>query len=224
MISPTEVNKHVKKILNKIASEYDAEIIPVFVEPYAKKHNCYINVEEKVKLDGGSAHYGWAIFQSDILCEAERHAVWESPNEDLIDITPREFEFQQIMFVSDNNFEYTNQLVDNKRINITGDFVVDDFIILCEGIEKLYAYGTRINDELIVIPPLLEEPLSNYESLKANYLVYIRENGTSKKTCICGGPKIYKNCHGKTFAKVFQNDLAEIIRQISKYENNTDEK
>lgn len=39
-----------------------------------------------MKRDGGTTHYGWAILQTDIICEAERHAVWESKTGELIDL------------------------------------------------------------------------------------------------------------------------------------------
>ena len=143
IISPKESDKDVERLLDKMDVEFEPEIVPVHFEPYAKLHNCYVNVEEKVKIDGGLIHYGWTIYKSDILCEAERHAVWEAPNGDLIDITHSPIDFKEIMFVSDNRYVHPDQLVDNIRINITNNSLVDDFIVICENLEKLYTYGDR---------------------------------------------------------------------------------
>ena len=194
LISPIEIDRFVQKLLDKINYEFDPEIIPVVIEPYAKIRNCFQNVDEKIKRDGGNVHYGWAIFKSDILCEAERHAVWENADGDLVDITPRELEFKQIMFVSENDFVYKGQLVDNIRINITDNPIVEDFITVCESLEQLYTYGQRINDEQLNIPAPAAKLILEYENLKAAYLVYINLGGRPKSKCICGGQKNYKNC------------------------------
>lgn len=216
IISPTETDRFVEKLLAKIGSEYEPEQVCVIIEPYAKIHNCYPNVDEKVKRDGGNVHYGWAIYQSDILCEAERHAVWENEDGDLIDITPREIDFKQIMFVSANDFVYTGQLVDNIRINITDNPLVDDFIMVCENLEKLYSYGERINDEQLIMPPPVAKIINEYENLKAAYLTYIRSGGRPNSKCLCGGPKNYKNCHGQTLKQNINADLRELNNNFKK--------
>jgi hypothetical protein len=203
-------------ITKKINSEYEHEIIPVIIEPYAKIHNCFPNVDEKVKKDKGKAHYGWAIYQSDILCEAERHAVWENPEGDLIDITPQEPNVDTIMFVSDNNFIYTGQLVDNIRVNITNNPVVDDFIYICENTEKLYTYGHRINNEQMIIPEPAMNLISTYQQMKIAYLEYIRGGGNLNKPCICGSTKSYKECHRKKILNDINSSMLKIEEILKK--------
>ena len=214
--TPQEENKHVKKLLNLLKVEFDTEIIPVQVESYAKPLNCFPNVDEKVKRDGGKAHYGWAIHQTDLLCEAERHAVWESPNEDLIDITPREFVTENTMFVSDNNFIYTGQLVDNVRVNITSNPVVDDFIKVCETLEKFYALGERVDDESMSIPEPIAPYIENLENLKNGYLFFMNSGGTPRKSCFCGSPKAYKNCHGSELKSIIAVDFSRLKKLIAR--------
>ncbi|GAA4307638.1 hypothetical protein [Nibribacter koreensis] len=160
-------------LLDKIGSEYEPEQVPIFVEPYSKPNNCFLNVEEKVKRDGGNVHYGWTIHKSEILYEGERHAVWESPDGDLIDITPNESSSNQRMFVSDNNFIFDGQLVDNIRVNITDNPLVDDFILLCEKTEKLYTYGKRVDDEQMSVPLPALEVINHFQQLKSLLLDYI---------------------------------------------------
>lgn len=216
LTSPAEINKYVTKLLVRIESQYEPEQVPVIVERYSSIRNCYINVAKKVELDGGRIHYGWGIYQSEILCEAERHAVWESPEEDLIDITPRETEFKQIMFVSDNDFVYSGQLVDNIRINITGNPLVDDFISLCEDLERIYSYGKRVDDDQMKIANSAMELIEHYEKLKIIYLNYIYSGGRPDKVCFCGGPKNYKNCHGKTFKKEVNENMEAVLKILNK--------
>lgn len=216
LISPTDTDRFIEEILTKIGSEYEPEQVPVIVESYAKPHNCYLNVEEKIKRDGGKVHYGWTIYQSDILCEAERHAVWENEDGDLIDITPRKIDFKQIMFVPDNDFIYNGQLVDNIRINLTVNPIVDDFIIVCENLEKLYTFGQRVDDEQLDIPAPVGKLIYEYENLKAAYFTYIRSGGRPNSKCLCGGKKNYNNCHGQTLKQNINADMIKLASKLKK--------
>lgn len=211
---PTEVNQFVEKVLDKINAEFDPEFVPIIPELYAQPQNCFGNVVEKVKRDGGKAHYGWAIFQSSIICEAERHAVWENDDEELIDITPREFGFDKILFVSDNNLVYTGQLIDNARINITKNKLVDDYIALCETLEYLYTYGTRLNDDMLNVPEPALTLTVQYENLKGMFQAYIYQGGTSETLCMCNSGAIYKKCHGRSIRVNFQSDLLKVSRVL----------
>lgn len=212
IVTPEIEDKYVQKILNMIDSEFEPEKVPVIVEPYAKVQNCYINVDEKIKKDGGKVHYGWSIYKTDILCEAERHAVWENEDEELIDITPKEIELDEILFVSDNDFIYTGQLVDNIRVNITNNPVVEDFIMLCENLEIFYTYGKRIDDSRVELPEQVTPKIILYENLKGELLSFIYSGGEPRSKCFCGGVKNYKNCHGATLKK----DITEDVKKIKK--------
>jgi hypothetical protein len=219
--SPQNVNKFIDKILDKINAKFDQEIVPVVIDPNASLLNCFINVAEKVRRDGGHIHYGWAVWQSDLICEAERHAVWEDLEGNLIDITPKEnFQSDSIMFISDNNFVYTGQLTDNVRLNITNNSIVDDFITLCETVEPLYSYGTRIDSLNIEMHPATIDIIRMYESLQPKYLEYIRSGGIPDNTCFCGSPKHYKNCHGKPFLKKNKENVLLIKKEINNENRN----
>ena len=197
-ISPLESNIHVEKLLDKLKVEFFPEIVDVRPEEYSVPQNCFINVEKKVKIDGGSPHYGWAILQSPIICEAERHAVWKNPDGVLIDVTPREPAFERIMFVSQDDLIYRGQLIDNVRINITDNPIVDDYIFLCETVETLYTYGTRLNDDMLEVPQPAQSLIFQYEDLKTNYQLYMNPGAKGNTPCICGSGKKYKNCHGRS--------------------------
>jgi len=92
-----------EKLLSKIGSEFDPESVPVHAEDYATLLNCFPNVDKKVRRDGGKPHYGWLIHKSKLLYEAERHAVWENEDGELVDGTPYEPGMNEIQFASDDN-------------------------------------------------------------------------------------------------------------------------
>lgn len=193
-----------------MGAEYEPEIVPVQPEYYAKIDSCFYNVQEKVKREGGIIHYGWAIFKSPNMYEAERHAVWESPDGSLIDITPRVIDFSTVMFVSDNNFVFNGQLTDNIRINATKNLVVDDFILVNEACTRFYMLGKREEQFKISIPAYVAPYIREYEKLKSNYQVYLNANGNMSSICFCHGRKNYKNCHGQIIRQKIQEDLRTV--------------
>lgn len=122
------------RLLNKLGVKEDPVIVPVQPEIYAQLHECYFNVMEKVRRDGGHLHCGWHISPyGRFIVEAERHAVWEDDKGNLIDISPSEIHEEKILFVSDKTDDIDLCMkTDNVRLNITNNKVVDDFISLCE--------------------------------------------------------------------------------------------
>lgn len=189
------INKNVDKLLQKLKTEFEPEIVPVKIELYSRQLQCYSNVKQKVENDGGKIHYGWRIHQTNLLCEAEHHAVWEDKNEDLLDITPNENNDKEILFVSDNNYTYDGKDVGNIRINATNNFIVDDFILVCETIDKLYSFGERKDElEILLANPIIEF-INEYNELKNVLLNFINNNANKFSNCLCGNSKTYKNCH-----------------------------
>lgn len=64
---------------------------------------------------------GWAIWQwANILVEAEAHAVWESPEGALIDITPHENGESRIPFLRDDGMVYNGNPKASKRSALAG--------------------------------------------------------------------------------------------------------
>jgi hypothetical protein len=209
--TPAKDDIFVNRLLNRLKVEFEPELVPILPEPYAKSLNCFPNVEEKVKRDGGRVHYGWAIHKTTILCEAERHAVWEDEQEELVDITPTETLAKHTLFVSDNEgFEYTGQDTDNVRINITNNLVVDDFIRVSETLSKIHAYGIRENNMYMRLPDAALELHQYYDVLKNTLQGFIYSGGTPRKPCLCQGPDRYKNCHGKSIGPRIKADLRKL--------------
>jgi hypothetical protein len=101
---------------------------------------------------------------NDLIYEAEWHAVWQDQEENLIDITPREPEDKVIMFVPVDNVVYHGQFIDNIRINITNNPIVDHFILISECIQLLLSKAERLNEEEISIPPQLQLPVRMFTS------------------------------------------------------------
>jgi hypothetical protein len=208
--------------LNKLNVEFESEQVSVLVESYARKTQCYCNVAEKIKRDGGKAHYGWAIWQSEYLCEAEHHTVWENDEGDFLDITPRDIEIGSIMFVSDNNLVYRGVSYDNVRINITSNAVVDDLISVCNFIDSMYRlYGERRddNDEMMYLPEIVVKFISLAQTVKVSLFQFLDNGGKAGSNCFCQSGKKYRTCHGNkvdlalnNIAQKIESDLNSLTR------------
>ena len=70
-----------------IDSDIEAIYISVETVSEAKENFCFPIVQEYVKKHGGKMICGWQIWKSDILIEAEYHAVWKNGNGIIKDIS-----------------------------------------------------------------------------------------------------------------------------------------
>jgi hypothetical protein len=215
--SPKTGNNHIDKLLDQLNVEFDPEIIPVQVETDAKPKSCYYNVEDKIKKDGGKIHYGWVIWQSNYLCEAEHHAVWENDEGDLICVTPRERHFDEIMFVSDNDRVYKGVSISNVVLNISGNPLIDEFIKLRYAICKLYEYGTRKDIDVVILPKCANDAVIELDNASGAIEVFFLLGNKPASKCYCRSSKPYNQCHGKDFDKKIQHCLTKVKRTIEEY-------
>jgi hypothetical protein len=84
-----------------------------------------------VTQGGGSVVYGWQIWETlpGVMMEAEFHAVWKDPNGIMYDVTPHMFDsIKHILFLPDPNRTYVGKQVDNLRIALLKDKLVEQFI------------------------------------------------------------------------------------------------
>ena len=205
--TPEEINENISKLLDRLKLKSEPVIVPVILEPNAKLENCFINVQEKVKNYGGKIIYGWALYQSTIICEAIRHAVWKSPDGNLVDITTTNFGFKKTMFI-DDDLEYYGQLIDSVRLNITGEKIIDDFIKICEAYEYFHTLSERESEGVILVAPKVAQLIDQYVKLKEFIQTYINAKGIKNLICFCGSSKIYDDCHGKIIRLNIPKDIA----------------
>ncbi len=158
---PDKATSAVKRLINRIAPGQQPQYVKVLIESDAEINECFVNLEKKRKRDGGGIQLGWAIwYLPGILMEAEFHAVWISPDGDLIDISPRPIEFKEIMFLPDSSAVYSGKQIDNIRIPLSKNPKAKEFISLCEEFFKTMNKGElAFKHGLINIPHDRIEPL-----------------------------------------------------------------
>jgi hypothetical protein len=199
-------DKEVVRITKKIGVGTDPVYLDSIPEPYAQVSMCFPAVEEKVSRDGGNRVIGWEIWKTEILIEAQFHAVWSSPKDELIDITPKPFDVSQILFLPDPNARYVGAQVDSVRINITENRMVDDLITVSETIFRITNKGERAFEYEVRLRGTEADEYQFLVETKAGILWMIQQGLGRNGRCFCDGGK-YKRCHGAALEKLVQRML-----------------
>lgn len=211
-ITPLEEG-HIGKIEKKLNAEFDYEIIPVqILEGISREKQCYANVAEKIKLDNGTIHYGWSVhFNQGLIIEAERHAVWENEEGTLICVTPHPAGFDTVLFISDNTPVDPHWDVDNVRLNISANPLVEDWIILLDAIGEFNRrFSTRIDDDTLMVAAGTEEAENALHREAGLIYGLILGKKAERSDCYCGGSRKYMHCHHKSLKKKIEEIMAGI--------------
>lgn len=186
--------------LNQLITFIGTPSQPRFVglkkESYSLKNECVPNVDEKIHRDGGSKLLGWQVWQTEYLIEAEFHAVWLSPDGNLLDITPKPFPIPNILFIPDDSITYDGSQVDNIRLNTSGNSVVDDLINVCEAKFLISNKGCRAQEYALELTGDEAMYWNILQQMQQGIPIMLSNGSTRHQTCFCGRDK-YKKCHGK---------------------------
>ncbi|MEI2395168.1 hypothetical protein [Paenibacillus phytohabitans] len=183
------------RLMKKINSRHDPIFIPVVTECYAVVSECFPNVERKIKRDGGSIIYGWQVWSTNLICEAEFHAVWKSIDGELVDITPKNPPVDNILFVQDDSIVYKGAQIDNIRINKTDNPLVNDFIDIQKALFKIRNKGVRAFSNEYTLSKNEALIYSKLESFSMDLCSYIYRGGKTNTHCFCESGETYENCH-----------------------------
>lgn len=194
--TPPVITKQLISLATKVAPGKTPTYIPVCSESGAKVNECFHNVEAKVQKDGGSIVHGWQLWEwPNVLVEGEFHAVWRSPDGNLVDITPKADGEEKVLFVPDERRTYRGVTIDNFRVALRDDLLIHHFIKVSEQIAKVMNRGERAQQFGYVSVPADEiEPLLRFQTLTGEML---SKGLRAHDECLCGSGKKYKRCHGK---------------------------
>lgn len=199
-MTPSEIDNDVERIVQQIGTGTRPIFLDVIPEPYAKAGECFPAVEEKIRLDGGRQQYGWQIWKTDILVEGEFHAVWVSHDGQLSDITPKQIPIDRILFLPDTNASYRGCQIDNIRLNITNNRLVDEFIGVSEAIFRIENKGERATQREISLPREEAQLHQTLHAIKAAIWLMLQQGQSRNSPCFCQSTKKYKHCHGALLA------------------------
>lgn len=136
--TPAEITETLKEFCIDLCWS-EPTFIPVQSDQEGMYGFCNLTVAEKIKKEGGKPVHGWTIWEwAGVFWTAEFHMVWENPNGEMIDVTPKPDGETSILFLRDFSFEadfdFLNRPV-SRRKRIRAD--EDRAGIVAEAIGKL---------------------------------------------------------------------------------------
>lgn len=137
--------------------------------------------------------------------EAEFHAVWESPSGELVDITPKSQWFKKILFIPDPKAVYEGKQVNNIRLNITSNKLVDEMIAVYDCVFRIENRGERATQYELKLTGREADVYQMLNTAKPMLEMMALKGDTRKSLCLCGSEKKYKVCCGKKINKLIIN-------------------
>ena len=196
-MTPEKIDHDISRLISQLESTEQPIFIPCRPAQHAQVNECFPAVEKMVSINQGSMCLGWQIWKTRLLVEAEFHAVWRSPEGELIDITPKPIALQKILFLPMPHAIYDGAQVDNIRSNTTGNNIVDDFILVHEAIFKIENKGERAYQYELHLTGMEAKIHAFLQDLKLRLEIMAFQGLTKRSPCFCGSQSKYKNCHGK---------------------------
>jgi len=215
MIVPPRVDSRIRLLLAKLPSAKTPIFLPVKPASGAMANECVPVVREQIRQQGGTIVFGWQIWQTVNITEAEFHAVWYSPNHEMIDVTPKLIpNIDQILFSEDPSIKYTGSQIDNIRINNTRNPLVDDLIQISQARFRMLNAGERSKMSKVIFKG--EEPaIFEYLNIsQQNIEMYVASGGDNGTPCYCGRNLKYYECHGDDLNKALAR-LKEILDSVA---------
>ena len=186
--TPVKITDKISELCNRVMPEAEPAYVPVIVQEWSLQNECFPNVERMVKERGGQQVNGWAIWQwANVLVEAEAHAVWESPEGELIDITPHRNGEKEILFLRDDGMIYKGNTIASVRSALTSSPLVAELIQLMEERDRIMC---ATPGRIYSIP----EPLWNRI---IEIQIQLQEKVSGNEFCPCQSGLKYKKCCGR---------------------------
>jgi len=209
---PVEINDNVKALINVLNTDSDPIRLKIKPEPYAQVAQYIPAVKQKIREAGGKGMYGWSIWHHPLflMLEAEFHAVWVSPEDELVDITPRPLElgFDEILFLPCPNFKYPGHLVNSVFLNVSdpNNRLVDDLIATFNTHYRLQNEGKLAYQEDVTVPREAMLPLANLQGMISEMVTHGK---TRNSICHCSDGRThgykFKRCCGKNLDKFLES-------------------
>lgn len=186
--TPKCITNAILNLCHTLRPSEDPILVPAYPFDNMRINQCFHNVSSVVDIIGGRLITGWVIWQWDnILVEAEAHAIWESPDNQLIDVTPHISAEKQILFLPDDTVVYTGTPIPSHRQALTNSPLVAELITLYNKKDEIAASCTGATYEI---------PIEMYKRIIELQERFHRKSNRND-TCPCGSGLKYKKCCGR---------------------------
>lgn len=160
--TPKKIDDTVIEFCKSIVSSAKPEYITVCAESWCKPNECYDNVQQKVRTNGGKRQLGWRIQvvpdpMPKFMIEAVHHAIWITETGEKIDITPQESYNGKIVFIEDNITQLGEYRIGEKYQALMKNKCVTEYVRLCNLESSEYVSKTKLDKQPIIPNKLLED-------------------------------------------------------------------
>lgn len=164
--------------------------------PGAIAGECFHNVLNKLKSDGGIIVYGWLIWEwPRVYIEAEHHAIWEKDGA-LIDVTPHVNGEPNVLFLPDPkriyDYKSKKRLINVKRS--LGMFACADRWIAVSDAFQNTLEDHSVNGEIRMNRGHLKAIWEQSRNTQIELLVELALNTKRNDPCFCNSGKKFKKC------------------------------
>lgn len=186
--TPRNVTDAITTLCNAIHPTVEPYFVQCYPFPGTALNECFPNVNSVISTVGGEAITGWAIWQwANIMVEAEAHAIWKSPDGQLVDITPHNNNENQILFLPDDTVTYKGTPIPSHRLALTDSPLVAELIALSNQKDQIAATSDGMTFAL---------PVTVYNRMQELQALLHRSAGRNEP-CPCGSGIKYKKCCGR---------------------------
>ncbi len=135
--TPRDITPEIQELCQTI-SEYEPVFVPVIADSKSLINECFYNVDAYIAEHGGQRVIGRSIWQrANVMIEAVAHAVWKSPDGELIDVTSHGNEISAILFLATPKMTYEGNVIPSIRKTLTASLLVAEFIALYDERDKI---------------------------------------------------------------------------------------
>jgi hypothetical protein len=203
-----------KRLIEKLNATHRPIKVDIIYKDWVEPNECIDTILRQIQNEKGECVYGWNIYKTKLLNEAEFHCIWKDLNGKYVDIrstrdTLYHLGFKQSIFIEDDNIKYEGKPIDNIRINLTNNPLVDDFILCSETIFKFENKGDRAYKQELRFNKMQPEYVYyfNILSLKNNIKLMAEHDVKMDDECICENGKKYSQCCHEMLKNMANNIL-----------------
>lgn len=158
--TPKEISPRVWEALRKIFPDPMPLTVPARPENYSSAGECHRSVAQKIKQDGGSAQFGWVIWEIPPWeIQVEFHSVWKSPEGELVDVTPPLHQGPSVLFLPDPTTVYDGRNIPGLHYPYDDGPLCREYIEIVTEQEKILYPSGELHDGSKGVPLLLLAPL-----------------------------------------------------------------
>lgn len=198
-LTPCIDSPSVKALLNLMKAKNSPEYVKSKPNQTEIQNECFPMVDEYIINNQGEKVIGWAIWElPGLFIEAEFHAVWKSPHQELIDLNPRPLKTENILFLPDPELTYDGHPRNNFRLSLTNNPLISKFLEMHDKNFEFMSRADRKEQGKIQLSGRLAKEYDLFA--KEMMAIQLQMNSAFKPLgpydpCICGSGKKAKWCH-----------------------------